>query len=226
MKIVNALIAAVVFIIGIELLGLLDIAILSLGLGEQLYPYLLPIRFIVELGIIIYFLYRVYGWEKLRPKETQFGYYLLAAALGFIYVYVQELLAFFYESFVPSEDRLPGSYQFSLRALLENFQFGIVVILPIAEELFFRRYIQHELQKSYRPFEAILFASFTFALVHLPFYSLLMDNVPFSFYTAYIAFFGGLISGVLYYKTKSILPSVVFHIAWNFTAGGFIFVWE
>ncbi|PCH99685.1 MAG: hypothetical protein COB81_10510 [Flavobacteriaceae bacterium] len=34
----------------------------------------------------------------------------------------------------------------------------------------------------------------------------------------YIALFGGLISGVLYYKSNSIIPSIIFHVIWNLMA--------
>ena len=226
MKIVNALIASVVFIIGIELLSLISLAVYFSSWEEQLYNYTYTIIDFIELAIIIFVLYKIYGWKELLPNEPPFYYYILAAVLGFLFVHAQEFLGMIYDSFMPVEDRLPGHYELSFKALLTNFQIGTVLLAPLSEELFFRRYIQHELQKEYSPVVAIVTTSLLFAMVHLPFASLMYDFIPFTFFQAYIALFGGAISGILYYKSKSIIPSVVFHIFWNFTVGGFIFVWE
>ena len=94
-------------------------------------------------------------------------------------------------------------FNFELNKFTLNL-FAIVVLLPIAEELFFRSYIQNGLQKNYKPLVSIGVSSLLFTLLHLP-----------NLHHTYLVFFGGLISAVLYFKSKSITPSIIFHITWN-----------
>ena len=44
-----------------------------------------------------------------------------------------------------------------------------------------------------------------------------MLNEPMNFQLTYITFFGGLILGTLFYKSKSLIPAILAHIFWNLT---------
>jgi len=55
-----------------------------------------------------------------------------------------------------------------------------------------------------------------FSMIHIPIFAFFIEFVDFSMYQAFFALFGGIISGILYYKSKSLIPSILFHMIWNF----------
>ena len=84
------------------------------------------------------------------------------------------------------------------------FTFTLMVIAaPILEELIFRGIILDGLLKNYSPFKSILISSLLFGLVHLN---------PWQFVTGFIL---GIFSGWVYYKTRSLLPTIIMHAAVN-----------
>ncbi|KAB1160833.1 CPBP family intramembrane metalloprotease [Tenacibaculum aiptasiae] len=46
-------------------------------------------------------------------------------------------------------------------------------------------------------------------------YNLILESSNQDWHLFYLTFFGGIISGFLYFKSKSIEPSIVFHVFWN-----------
>ncbi len=81
----------------------------------------------------------------------------------------------------------------------------MVIAAPILEELIFRGIVLEGLLKRYTPSKAILVSSLLFGIVHLN---------PWQFVSAGIM---GIFSGWVYYKTRSITPSIIIHAAGNFT---------
>ena len=109
-----------------------------------------------------------------------------------------------------------------------------VIFGPIAEEYFFRGFIQNKLQKKYTPFISILISSCLFGSWHFlgGFNTNVMENMNlFSIIAAtvidwhqmYITFFGGLILGFIYYKSKSIGPVILMHAIWNLSVYCYVF---
>ena len=82
---------------------------------------------------------------------------------------------------------------------------GKVIIIPIIEELFFRKVLITKMKIKFNALLSILISSLLFSLVHLPY-----------IHKSYIALFGGLISGYIYHKTDKVIYSILFHIPWNF----------
>lgn len=79
----------------------------------------------------------------------------------------------------------------------------MVIAAPFLEELIFRGIILDGLLKIYSPIKSILVSSLLFGLVHLN---------PWQFVTGLII---GIFSGWVYYKTRSLLPSIIIHAAVN-----------
>lgn len=75
----------------------------------------------------------------------------------------------------------------------------IVIAAPILEELIFRGIILDGLLKRYSPMKSILISSLIFGIVHMN---------PWQFIGAMIL---GSFLGWIYYKTKSIIPSIIMH---------------
>ncbi len=91
---------------------------------------------------------------------------------------------------------------------------SIIIIAPIFEELFFRKFLFTELQKKYSLNLSVLISSICFALVHLPNYR---NLIP--------IFILGILSCIIYYRTKNIFYSIILHFfsnsSWLFFLGAY-----
>ena len=197
-----ALICVIVFRLFIDLIGII---IINLNIENVVLTYDLKylIFSIVELfGVLIFFLY--VDKKVFKPSNISYLYYFAAILLAFVYVFSQEWLNMFYDWVFKTNYSGLVKYEFIVPA---NSKLLIAQVLlgPIAEELFFRNLIQKGLHKHYNPLIAIIVSSILFALIHIP-----------DIHHIYLVFFGGLISAMLYQKSKSALPSIIFHMIWNF----------
>ena len=149
-------------------------------------------------------------FDKPEPK-----YYFIALISGIGFVFFQSILNIFYHQEISSEI---FDYNFTLEQLTSLSVISSIIFVPITEELFFRNYLLRRLIEKYKPLKAIILSSLLFAFIHVALVSLFFEFMDFSFHHAYIAMFGGLIAGMLFYKSKSIIPSIIFHIFWNLTS--------
>lgn len=213
MTILKSIIATLLFIIVVELIGtwiLLDVYIDISVLTR--HDWL--INGLIETILVLLFIYKYYGTKGILPQKTPTIYYAIAFLLGSIYTFIQVPLFHIYDlTFNASH---PKFFELSPSKILTTKAIGSILLLPLSEELFFRHYIQKELHTKYKPFIAIGVASLLFASIHLPYIALFIERFEFSAARAFIALFGGLIAGIIYYKSKSIGPSILFHVMWNF----------
>lgn len=84
------------------------------------------------------------------------------------------------------------------------YYIGILIIAPIGEELFFRKYLFTNLLKKNSLKTSILISSICFAIIHLPIYNNLFPT-----------FFLGITSAFILYKTHKIIYSIFFHFIYN-----------
>ena len=82
----------------------------------------------------------------------------------------------------------------------------MVMAAPVLEELIFRGIILEGLLKKYSPLASIIISSLLFGIAHFN---------PWQFVTGFII---GIFSGWVYYKTRSLLPSIIIHAAANLSA--------
>lgn len=212
MSFIKALFFTVLFIVVLEFVSLW-LFLLPENVVSFIIPYYELINSIIQLGILIYFISRIQN-KKITFKKTSIIFYIIAIILGVGFVYFQSILKAIYYFEFPKNSFLLN-YEFEN---LKSFNIlASIFVIPFLEEFFFRGYIQNGLQERYNPKHAIFFSSLLFAFIHVSIIALFLDFIDFSFQHAYIAFFGGLISGILFYKSKSILPSIIFHIFWNLT---------
>lgn len=177
---------------------------------------------ILLLVAVFVFLKKVDSTIFISPFRTQNKYYFFGGILGILFIFIQFiLLTFFYFLFKIDE---PLTYSFDPSRLLHWVSFATVLMVPVIEEFFFRGYIQGNLQKNYKPFVAILITSILFSSIHLPFDIIYFQylDIPLlaagRFSQSFHTFFGGLILGYLFYKSKSVGPPIIMHITWNFLA--------
>ena len=88
----------------------------------------------------------------------------------------------------------------------------IVLIAPVAEEIFFRGYILEQLRKLTRSSTALFIQSFIFGIFHLYTWGLFSSLALFN---SFHAFLFGMILGAWRIKFRSLLPLVLVHILFN-----------
>lgn len=80
-----------------------------------------------------------------------------------------------------------------------------LIIAPVFEELFFRRFLFKNLLLKNGFLTALLASSFVFSLIHW--------ETPLNLFPAFIV---GIINAILYHKTKNILYPILLHFLYNF----------
>lgn len=212
MKVPKAIFLTILYFISLELIGLWILLIPDvieyLGLIKSSHL----INSVVSLIFLLLIFKIIKRTDLLKFNKVDPKYYLSAIILGIGFVFFQSILNIFYHLKISSD---LFDFDFTLDRLTNLNALATIFVVPITEELFFRNYLQVELTKNYKVFKAIIFSSLLFAFIHIPFVSLIYESINFNLHQAYITFFGGLISGVLLYKSKSIVPSIIFHIFWN-----------
>jgi membrane protease YdiL (CAAX protease family) len=185
------------------------------------------INSLITLILLIVFFILIRKAYLLKFRKAKFRYYLLAPILGIGFVFFQPFLDVIYYQEI-SIDLF--KFDFTLDRLTFLSVGASILIVPFIEEFFFRGYIQVGLTKHYKPFKAIMVTSILFAFMHFNIFFLLLEfmgfmgfvetirHMGFNIHQVYIVFFGGLISGILFYKCKSITPSIIFHVFWNLAA--------
>ncbi len=216
-SILIATFATFLYLIIIELIGVWG-GIANLFGFENLQNYYLLIQGALQAIVVLIFIYFIKkrSFKKLIGK-TDKKWYLIALVLGIGFIYLQAPLQWIYNLLFNTEYYITYDLD-GLPKLLNHNYISSILLIPIGEELFFREYIQNTLQKKINVIVAILIASLLFSLIHAPYANLFIENFHQTWHRAYLSFFGGLLSGLIYYKSKSIGPAIIFHIFWNFTA--------
>ena len=213
-QIVIAIFATLLYLVSIELL----VSWVFIALAFEIGGYEIYFQFIqglLQLSFVILFIY-IIRQKTLKNliSKTEYKWYLLGFFLGITFVFIQTPLNWGYNYIFSSEYNI--TYDFDGFPAFFNLNIiPIIFFLPITEELFFRGFIQNYLQKNINPILSIFIAAILFALIHAPFLNLFSEWSNQDWHLFYITLFGGAISGILYFKSKSIGPSIVFHIFWN-----------
>jgi len=215
--ILKAIIATFFFIVSMELSGTWVLFFEE----REIYKYHQSYLFIqgaIQFLLILAFTYFINRKEPGKIwLHTKFKWYIIAALLGCSFILIQTPLKWIYNQLFETEYWINYDLD-GLPSLKKINTLSTILLIPIAEELFFRRYIQQELQEKLKWWLAILTSSLLFALHHAPYLNLIISGMNHDWHLCYLTFFGGLISGCIYYKSKSIGPSIVFHIFWNLMA--------
>ena len=106
----------------------------------------------------------------------------------------------FFETLKNSRLRIFGT---TIKPLIPLLDFRMILIVPIIEELFFRGLVLKNFLKKYSPVNAILLSSLLFGVHHLSFETLIIQIIL------------GILLGILYYKTNSLIIVMLAHIIWN-----------
>jgi len=150
--------------------------------------------------------FEVIFWRSLVVQLKQFGFLKAEVLVGFLVLVLLLVVNFGYHSLLiyfmgegsPSESWL---YKTNLSGAA---MFVLLCLIPsITEEIAFRGLIQHWLHTVLRPWRAILLASALFTALHL------------SILSAPYIFLLGMLLGWVKWKSRSLYPSMLMHIAHN-----------
>lgn len=163
------------------------------------------ISVLVEAITYIILVIMLYKKHHISPtKKWNFGFkfyiFIILAWLGFVLTYDNTIGLAMTNIFSDSW------YYEEINTMLSDpisAFISLCLIAPIFEELIFRGYILERLTRKYSELTALIISSLFFGTIHLNFI-----QVP-------NAFFAGLILGIIYLKTKSIIPSILIHFINN-----------
>lgn len=178
--------------------------------------YYLLVNGIVEIAVVTTFILFKDGIDGIKPKKTSKKFYFIALFAGLVFVFLQYPLYQLYNLVFGTDIDIVLDFDFARLGTINIL--AVIFFIPVAEEIFFRQFVQNRLQKTYGESFSILLAAILFSIVHLNIGSIFLEYSGFTFETAFIALFGGMISGLLYSKSGSIGPSIAFHMMWNFVA--------
>jgi membrane protease YdiL (CAAX protease family) len=151
--------------------------------------------------------------EKL-PQPTTIKWYLIASVIGVLFVFVQLPLNWIYSCFIAEQFVI--SYDFNgWHNFLNVNILNSILFIPIAEELFFRQFLQRKLHKKMNATKAIISSALLFSFLHFLNFDFIHFEFYYNFHHAYITLIGGLLLAIVYYKSKSIGPPIALHMAWN-----------
>jgi membrane protease YdiL (CAAX protease family) len=215
MTILKAIFVTLIFIVISYVLSLWIFLLDYERIDSQLYKYYILISSLLQFALVLVFIRHVLGKSNFLPKKTESKFYFAAIALGVSYPYIQTPLNEFHNFIFDSNYRI--TYEFSLERISTIRIIESVILVPILEEYFFRGYILKKLLEKHKAFIALIISSFLFAIIHLPFEAPFFDFLAFDIHKAYLVLLGGMISGILYLKSNSVGPSIIFHLFWNLT---------
>lgn len=144
------------------------------------------------------------GTEKMKGIKPEFLLYLILIAIGLEF-FDRPLFDFskIYDYFSGTELK---PFEFSESSNLSVLYRGIsvLIIAPIFEELFFRKFLFGEVLKKQSLTLSILVSSICFSLIHLPSYRNLLPTFIF-----------GIIACLIYNKTNNIFYTIILHFLTN-----------
>ena len=153
--------------------------------------------------ISIYFRREIFENTKLSDISSRLCKGLIGVIHGLLaYVFVYAGFKLLKEYII-----LDAAQVYNLRYDLDIDMISVILVFTsICEEVYWRGFIQHNLQKSMNQYLAILMTSFLYSTIHI--WTLNTSLIM-------IAFIMGFLWGFLYNKTRSIISPISSHILWD-----------
>ena len=170
------------------------------------------------------------GWWHRRRTPAQYGLTLAGRSLSFylkigvVVFVVAELLT---KCLSLLDTLIPMGEQIAWREAIYRLDWntpafwllmavGSYGLVPILEELFYRGYIQTRLEEDFGAPVAILATAFLFALSHSQYLILNAFNIGMILSTI----FGAIVWGYIFYRTRSLLVTIIAHVIVNIPIRG------
>jgi len=164
--------------------------------------------------LISYFTIFKIFWEIEVPRKTEFKWnnykfsilkYIILVSIGLELIYqplfdIEKLIDCFMNGFM---DFPKTNYSIDLTDLIYQV-LTVIFITPTLEELFFRKFLISKLLKKYSALTSLLISSFCFAIIHI--------EAPYNLIPSLIF---GILSGLIFLKTRKVLYSIILHVLMN-----------
>lgn len=172
------------------------------------FSILYGIQVILMLGAVWFF---AIFWRKARLKDLGLRYYSIAKTLWYslILLIAIFIISFLYVFIMNSLFGIEAPSS-KIETLIKNRSVSNIILLmvvafigPIIEEIFFRGFIYSAFKKNWGTNAALFLSSLLFAVVHLDLFSFIPLMII------------GWLLAYLFEKTKSLLPAIFLHAAYN-----------
>ncbi|WP_299213475.1 CPBP family intramembrane glutamic endopeptidase [uncultured Aquimarina sp.] len=164
---------------------------------------------VIAYFIVFYLSYRAIfsynkGIEKAKGIKPKHLLYLILITIGL--EFFDRPLFDFSKIYAYFSDTELEPFEFSESSNLKIFYRGIsvLIIAPIFEELFFRKFLFGELLKKHSSIVSVIVSSICFSIIHLPSYRNLLPTFIF-----------GIIACLIYKKTRNIFYTIILHFLTN-----------
>lgn len=161
------------------------------------------IAYILTHSLLIFYLIKKFkiNITQFAIKKNQLSYKMLLITLLLItsfYILLYPISTFL-ESNIPLFNK--NNLNETQNGML--FYLQILIFAPLLEEIIFRKILFTGLNKKYNIYVALINSSLIFSLIH------------FNFLQSFETFFGGLLIGWIYFKTKSLIYPIIAHFLNN-----------
>ena len=129
---------------------------------------------------------------------------IISAIILYIVFYLGNYFSQLLFSFAGSQ--IEGVYSNKVQANYIVISLLLLFWLGPAEEIFWRGFVQFNLNKKYGEWKGLIFASLIYALVHI---------WSFNFMLIMAALVCGLFWGLMFNKYKSVVPGIISHAIWD-----------
>lgn len=205
----SIIITGIIFIVSTAL-GLLK---LLFNINIVFYQHIIGVydilsNLIIYLFVVIY-LYRTNNKYLLKPTEKARNWSLLILVIVTSCGIQMVDLPFFQwqtlsNEYFSTKFRLLDYSNYTFELFQIYGMFSVLIIAPIFEEIIFRYFFFGGLYKKYNLLIALGVSSFLFAIIHI---SSLRNIIP--------SFYFGIFSSLIYYRTRNISYSILFHLTYN-----------
>lgn len=182
---------------------------LSIG-SPQLDAWVSVISTIVSYALLFFLINHIFGKKTIskalfEDKRIDWVVYILVLLTTLSLAIVLEPLSTLLLKVLPMPDWIASLFATTFTPSVSTFVLAVLAA-PLFEEILLRGVILRGLLTSMSPTKAIVWSSFFFALIHL------------NPWQALPAFIVGLFLGWMYWKTRSIWPSIFIHLVNNLFA--------
>ena len=141
---------------------------------------------------------RTLGLRRFAFTDLLFGFAILFLAYIVIFVHNLALMAF---NIAPQGEYIAELFDLDINLWVLGV--AVVIVAPIAEEIFFRSFLYAGLEESFGGNKAILISALLFGAAHMQ----LVAFIP--------TFLMGLVLAYVYRRSRSVLPGIILHFAVN-----------
>ncbi|OJJ13956.1 hypothetical protein BKI52_45140 [marine bacterium AO1-C] len=217
MNIGQAILSTILLLVALTLVELLSFIPIVEKYVVSIARYYNFIHELLTLTLVYFFVRRFRLKDGALIQSTPIYWYLIAVGLAILFIFAMGPLSALFREIIGIKPKVVTHTQ-SNTSPYTFYYFNFIataLLAPIKEELFFREFQQKWLHQKHSPVVVIIVNALLFAAVHLPVAAWIFGLSNDHGRQAFIVFFGALLIGFVYHKSKSVGPTIALHITWN-----------